>query len=136
MHAPRSRLAIPAALVLAMAAAAASAQTLNANSASYNAGYARTAGQENQAVSSSLRDANGNLVAVNGVIQSSASASAFSGGAGGASTGAGSAGATAIGNSLTVVTQGDYNTVIVDSHQTNTGTVTATASTDGASHGP
>ena len=34
--------------------------------------------------------------------------------------------ATAIGNNLVVVTQGSYNTVIVNATQTNTGAVTAT----------
>ena len=37
----------------------------------------------------------------------------------------GYAGSTAIGNNLTVVTQGNYNTVIVNSNQVNNGAVTA-----------
>jgi holdfast attachment protein HfaA len=41
------------------------------------------------------------------------------------------AGASAVGNSLSVVTTGNYNTVIVNSRQTNTGAITATATTSG-----
>jgi holdfast attachment protein HfaA len=132
-----ARLSIAAlSMLIGALPASALAQTMSANSAAYNAGFGRTAGQENQAAGATLRDANGNLVVVNGVIQSSASASAFSGGAANASAGAGFDGATAIGNNLSVVTQGDNNTVVIDSRQTNTGAVTATTSTSGATHGP
>ncbi len=113
---------------LAAFAGAASAQTMNANSASYNAGWGRTADQENQPVNPSLRDANGNLTVVNGVITSSQ----FSGGVSTATSGASVGGATAIGNSLSVVVEGNNNVVVVDSRQTNTGTVTATSTTSGA----
>jgi holdfast attachment protein HfaA len=115
-------------------AASAAAQTMNASSSSYNAGYGRTAGQENQPVNVSMRDANGNLVVAGGQILSPTGGSVFStsttGGAGASATGVG-AGATAVGNDLTVVTTGSYNTVIVNSHQTNTGAITATTSTSG-----
>ena len=40
----------------------AQAQTMNANSATYNAGYGRDSDEENQPVDVSMRDANGNLV--------------------------------------------------------------------------
>lgn len=131
----RLRIALLAAAGVAMAGSA-SAQTMNANSASYNAGWGRTSDQENQPASATMRDANGNLLVVNGVIMNSANQSLFSGG--GVSTsgsGAFASGATAIGNSLSVVTQGNYNTVIVDSQQTNTGTVTATSTTSGGANG-
>jgi holdfast attachment protein HfaA len=69
---------------------------------------------------------------VDGIIQSGASAySRQSGGvsnsySGGVGNGYSSvAGATAIGNNLNVVVQGSHNTVIVNSRQTNSGTVTA-----------
>ena len=45
--------------------------------------------------------------------------------------GSSSLAATAVGNSLTVVTTGNYNTVIVNSKQTNTGAITATTSESG-----
>ena len=141
----RLRIALLAAAALMTAAAVdpAFAQTMSANSASYNAGWGRTSDQENQAVNPSMRDANGNLLVVNGVITNGSNQGLFSGGgvstsASGAATsgsGAFASGATAIGNSLSVVTQGDYNTVIVDSRQTNNGNVTATSSTSGVGNG-
>lgn len=143
--------ALAGALALAGATGAATlagAQSIYSNSASYNTGYGRAPGQENRAVENfGLRDSDGNLVIIDGVIQndvssysassSSASASAsasaggsFSGGVGGQSS------ATAIGNNLTVITQGDFNTVIIDSTQINNGDVTASAATHGgASNG-
>ncbi|WP_374575476.1 holdfast anchoring protein HfaA [Phenylobacterium sp.] len=116
-----------AALLLATQAAA---QTMSANSASYNAGYGRTAGQENQPVDVSTRDANGNRVIVDGLILTGKDQSSFTSawGAGDAYAGVGAVGgASAIGNNLVVVTQGSNNTVIVNSTQTNNGNVTATS---------
>jgi holdfast attachment protein HfaA len=114
---------------------------MSASSAAYNAGYGRTAGSENSPVNVSMRDANGNLVIANGQVLSGTGSSIFStsitGGAGSAATGVGVGGgssslaATAVGNSLTVVTTGNYNTVIVNSKQTNTGAITATTSESG-----
>jgi len=112
---------------------AAMAQTMTTNSASFNAGYGRSAGQENRMVEYSTRDANGNRVIVDGVMltgsdqsvysssRSSGSLDAYSG-VGGIG---GYAGSTAIGNNLTVITQGNNNTVIVNSSQVNNGNVTA-----------
>lgn len=132
------------ALALALAASPAAAQTLNANSASFNAGYGRTAGQENQAVDVGLTDASGNLTVVNGLFGASSGvfagssarlsgAASAASGAGASASGAGYAasGASAIGNDLNVVVQGSNNTVIVQSQQTNTGDITANASTNG-----
>jgi holdfast attachment protein HfaA len=129
------RWAASGALVLACGlASGAGAQTMSSNSASYNAGYGRSTGTDNQPVNVSMRDANGNLVIAGGQVLSSTGSSVFStsttGGAGSSATGVG-AGATAIGNNLTVVTTGNYNTVIVNSHQTNTGAVTASTSVTG-----
>ena len=114
--------------------------------ASYNSGYGMTAGQENQAINPSLRDANGNLTVVNGQFTSSSfsaqtgvqSVGTISSGAlsslGTSQSGVGTnyGTATAIGNSLNVVTVGNNNTVIVNSTQTNTGNVTATTSLNGS----
>lgn len=132
------RLALGAAATLAglAVAVAADAQSMNANAASYNAGYGRIAGEENQPVDPTLRDANGNLVVVDGVIQAGQDQSVFSNfGAGGAfDTASGvstSSGASAVGNNLVVVTQGDNNTVIINSVQTNTGNVSASSSLNG-----
>jgi len=120
---------VGACAALALTGGAAGAQTMSANSASYNAGYGRYAGQENRPVEVSSRDANGNLVIVNGIIGgASAFADVAASASAGAGAGVGTGGATAIGNNLVVITQGDNNTVIVDSIQKNTGAVTATQS--------
>ena len=118
-------------------AGAAQAQSMNANSASYNAGYGRVAGQENRPVDVSTRDANGNRVILDGIIQTGIDQSAFASASASAGAwdsfsgvGAGS-GATAIGNNLVVITQGNYNTVIVSSEQTNNGNVSAGSSLKG-----
>ncbi|HUZ13433.1 MAG TPA: holdfast anchoring protein HfaA [Caulobacteraceae bacterium] len=132
----KRRFAALVALAGLIVASGASAQTMNANSAGYNAGFGRAAGQENQPVNPTLRDANGNLVVVDGVIQAGADHSVFaSAGASGvfdqvAGVGAGG-GSTAIGNNLVVVTQGSNNTVIVNSKQTNSGAVSASSSLSG-----
>ena len=92
-------------------------------------------------VNASVRDANGNLTILDGVIQTGNDSSVFGklnvsgaldqfSGAGGvsSSTGTATGSAVAIGNNLVVTTTGSYNTVIVNATQTNTGTVTATTS--------
>ncbi len=122
------------AVVAPLSATPVLAQTMNANSAAFNAGYGRTAGSENSPVNPSMADANGNLVVVNGLLQAGASGSVFANASGAASAFSGvggSASASAIGNNLNVVVQGNNNTVVVNSTQTNTGTVTATSSTNG-----
>jgi holdfast attachment protein HfaA len=84
------------------------------------------------AVDPSTRDANGNRVLVDGMIVTGTDNSVYAYsktlGAGDAYSGAGAlGGATAIGNSLSVVVNGSYNTVIVHNNQTNHGNVTANA---------
>ncbi len=130
------KIAAPLALgVVALAAGAASAQTMTTNSASYNAGYGRIAGQENRAVEFNTRDANGNRVIVDGVMLTGADQSNFSRTSSGsldAISGVGGLGSsTAIGNNLSVITQGNYNTVIVNSTQTNNGNVSAGTNVSG-----
>jgi holdfast attachment protein HfaA len=136
----------------ALFATAAQAQMLNNNASNYNAPYGMSQAQENAPVDASLRDANGNLTVVNGVFtsatmsqqtgvqQSSVLGAAALGatlGNGQAMTGAGFGGqttlgqATAIGNSLNVVTVGTGNTVIVNSDQTNNGNQTVTLNQNG-----
>lgn len=112
----------------------AQAQSMSTNSASFNAGYGRVSGQENRAADFGTRDANGNRIIVDGIIQTGSDQSYFSrtdGGVGSNSSGVGGGGSTAIGNNLVVVTQGNYNTVIVNSNQTNNGNVTAGSKTSG-----
>ncbi len=134
----------------ALASQWAQGQTMSASD--YNNPYGMSQAQENQPVDPSLRDANGNLSVVNGQFTSSAMSqqsgvqsmsvlgSAALGstlGGGTIATGAGFGGATtmgtatAIGNSLNVVTVGDNNTVVVNSQQTNNGNQTATVNVNG-----
>lgn len=124
-----------AALAIALAPPA-HAQSMASNSSSMNAGYGRTAGEENKMVDYSTRDANGNRVIVDGMMQLGDDQSVVtSGGAGDAYAGVGGryamGSATAIGNNLTVITQGSNNTVIVNSTQTNNGAITAGANVGG-----
>ena len=103
-----------------------------AQDGTYSSGFGMSQGEENVAVSGSMRDANGNLVVQNGMIN---------GGAWGATTlnnqsgtGVGrmnGQGATAIGNQLNVTVVGSWNTVVVDSTQINNGDQTATTSLNG-----
>ncbi len=120
---------IAAALATGLVALPAHAQYMSSNSAQYNAGYGRIAGSENHPVDVSTRDANGNRVIIDGIIQTGEDQSSFTSGwgAGESYSGVGSLGgsSTAIGNNLVVVTQGNYNTVIVNSTQTNNGNVSA-----------
>ncbi|MDE1937752.1 MAG: holdfast anchoring protein HfaA [Alphaproteobacteria bacterium] len=118
------------------------------SAASYNSPYGLSAGAENQTINPSLRDANGNLSVVNGqftssafsqqtgvqsmgTISSSALASLGNGGSGVGAGGTAYGSATAIGNSLNVVTVGSNNTVIVNSSQTNNGNQNASVSLNG-----
>ncbi len=115
---------------------AAQAQTMTTNSASMNAGYGRAPGEENRLTDFGGRDANGNRLIVDGVIQTGEDQSVFArtgGGVSGSMSGVGALGgsSTAIGNNLVVVTQGSWNTVIVNSSQTNNGNVSAGSSTSG-----
>ncbi len=132
----RLRIALIACAALGVAAAPpALGQTMSSNSASYNAGWGRVAGQENQGANPQMRDANGNLLVIDGIIMNSSNSGLFSGGASSSGSGAFAGGATAIGNSLSVVTQGDNNVVIIDSRQINNGVVTATSTTSGGGNG-
>lgn len=133
---------VTVALVVSLATAgAAFAQTMTTNSASMNAGYGRAPGEENRLADFGGRDANGNRLIVDGVIQTGEDQSVFArtggGGVSGSMSGVGALGgsSTAIGNNLVVVTQGSWNTVIVNSSQTNNGNVTAGSNTSGGVEG-
>lgn len=129
------RLKVTAAIILAATALPAAALAQSAGSSglgTYSAGYGGSRYTTAQPQSGSTRDANGNRLIVNGIIQTGASAySATSGGVGssgyvsGGGNGQTIGGSTAIGNSLNVVVQGNHNTVIVNSSQVNNGNVTA-----------
>lgn len=79
-----------------------------------------------------------NRVVINGIIQTGVGVSAqgtvtgsTGGGVGNSRQYLGSS-ATAIANQLNVVVNGNYNTVVVNSRQTNTGNITANASSTGS----
>ena len=121
--------------LLILGAPAAQAQSSgSAGAGAFQAGYGGSRYTTQQAQTGSTRDANGNRLIVDGIIQSGASSYASSSaGVSSSYSGAGSSsnggtiigGATAIGNSLNVVVQGNHNTVIVNSRQTNSGNINA-----------
>jgi holdfast attachment protein HfaA len=101
------------------------------NSASYNAGVGATSGAENLPADGQLRDENGNLLVVDGLMQNG---SQYSRQTGLHQSGAGygtNTGATAIGNNLNVTVIGSWNTVIVDSEQVNNGDQNAEVNLNG-----
>jgi holdfast attachment protein HfaA len=104
-------------------------------SSSYNSGFGSSAGSENSLQDYSMRDSNGNLTIVNGVITGSSYSSQSGVGSSSSSSSSSSkssgGSATAIGNSLNVQVQGSWNTVIVDSKQINNGNQTATTTLNG-----
>ncbi|MDQ8029043.1 MAG: holdfast anchoring protein HfaA [Brevundimonas sp.] len=127
----KMKVAASVALAALVIPAAASAQSAgSSNMGGYTAGYGGSRYTTAQPQTGSTRDANGNRLIVNGIIQSGASAySSTSGGVGyvgsGSRNGQTIGGSTAIGNSLNVVVQGNHNTVIVNSSQVNNGNVSA-----------
>jgi holdfast attachment protein HfaA len=135
--------ALPALAAVTMALlslpAVAAAQSAGSSSmGGYTAGYGGARYATARPQSGSTRDANGNRLIVDGIIQAGASTySSATGGVSSSFSGAGGAGgtaiggSTAIGNSLNVVVQGNHNTVIVNSTQVNNGTVTAATSLNG-----
>ena len=105
--------------------------------ANYQAGYGNARQATAQNTTGSTRDGNGNRLIVDGIIQSGASSySRQTGGVSSSYSGVGgqggyTGGSTAIGNNLNVVVQGNRNTVIVNSTQNNSGTVTAGTNVNG-----
>lgn len=123
-------------VVLALPTAAAAQSAGSSGAATYQAGYGGARYTTASPQTGSTRDANGNRLIVNGLIQNGASAYASaSGGVSSSYSGAGGlnaiGGASAIGNSLNVVVQGSHNTVIVNSTQTNNGAITAGTALNG-----
>ena len=136
-----NRLILPVAAIalLALPAAATAQSAGSTGMANYQSGYGGSRYTTSQAQTGSTRDANGNRLIVDGLIQSGASAySSQSGGVASAYAGAGRGtggtaigGSTAIGNNLNVVVQGNNNVVIVNSRQVNNGNVNAGTSLNG-----
>jgi holdfast attachment protein HfaA len=121
-------------IAMVLAASPAAAQLSSSAGASrFQNGYGGARQSVASAQTGSTRDQSGNRLIVDGIIQAGASSysrqsggvsQTFNGGVGQVA-GTTSAGSTAIGNNLNVVVQGSHNTVIVNSRQTNSGTVTA-----------
>ncbi len=131
-------LATLAAAMLLLPTVAAAQSAGSSGMGTYQAGYGGSRYSTARTQTGSTRDANGNRLIVDGIIQAGASAySSASGGVSSSFSGAGGSGgtaiggSTAIGNSLNVVVQGNHNTVIVNSTQVNNGTVTAGTSLNG-----
>lgn len=131
-------LAILPVALLALPAVAAAQSAGSSGMGAYQAGYGGGRYSTARSQTGSTRDANGNRLIVDGIIQAGAStyssatggvSSSFSGA--GANGGTAIGGSTAIGNSLNVVVQGNHNTVIVNSTQVNNGNVTAGTSLNG-----
>ena len=110
----------------------------SAQSGDFERPFGFSYGQEAQGFDANTRDANGNRLILDGRIMTGMDASTFSTATASASSwsqaisGAGfGSGASvqnqAIGNQLNVITNGSYNTVIVNSTQTNTGNQPATS---------
>ena len=128
--------ALAAAMVVAsagLAHAQSGSSTLSGLSQGYNGGLSTF----EHTVNVSIASLNGNTTIVDGVTQIGSDQSMFAraGSTTGASdsfNGAGAlGGATAIGNNLSVNVSGNYNTVVVNSTQTNTGAVSATTTLNG-----
>ncbi|MBN8529767.1 MAG: holdfast anchoring protein HfaA [Caulobacterales bacterium] len=138
---PKGLISLTAFVVAALPCAASAQSYGSGGAAQFQAGYGGARYTTARPVTGSTRDANGNRLVVDGLIQTGASSySSSSGGVATAYSGAGGqggggqtqiGGATAIGNSLNVVVQGNNNTVIVNSNQTNTGNVTAGTALNG-----
>ena len=126
------------AAVMAFPSVAAAQSAGSSGMGNYQAGYGGSRYTTARPQTGSTRDQNGNRLIVDGIIQAGANTySSATGGVSSSFSGAGSnggtavGGSTAIGNSLNVVVQGNHNTVIVNSTQTNNGNVTAGTSLNG-----
>lgn len=120
------------------AASTASAQSVGSNPGQFQAGYGAARYTTAAPQTGSTRDQNGNRLIVNGLIQAGAGAYSSTSGVGSYGYGSGSGqggtvigGSTAIGNSLNVVVQGNWNTVIVNSNQVNNGDIRAGTALNG-----
>ena len=104
-------------------ASAASADPIPGGANDFSRGFGMGWESYDSPINPSTRDDDGNRLIVNGRVQ--IEGALYGGLQDDFATGIGSA--QAIGNQLNVVTQGNYNTVIVDSTQINNGDVSADA---------
>ncbi|NWG46658.1 MAG: holdfast anchoring protein HfaA [Alphaproteobacteria bacterium] len=87
----------------------------------FNTPFGFRPGETEQPIEGGTRDENGNRLIVNGRIMSSSSYAHSSLVTDYPASGVGAGSATAIGNNLTVITDGSYNTVVINSNQVNNG---------------
>jgi len=124
--------ASPVVTLLALPATAQQANPAGYFSGEFERPFGFSPGAETQAYDANTRDGQGNRVILDGRIMTGSDLSSLSYASGQASasawaqasSGAGVSGAvqgSAIGNQLNVITQGNYNTVVVNATQTNTG---------------
>lgn len=136
----------PAIFVASAFVAISAAPALAQNAGDFQRPWGTDSAQNNQPYRAGTRDANGNRVVVNGVLQTGVGVQAQMAGVGAVgnaptnSTNNGQVGmgangynssALAVGNQLNVVVNGNYNTVIVNSTQTNNGNINASANAGG-----
>lgn len=120
--------------LLSLPAQAQQTSTPSSSAADFQRPFGFGYGQETQPFDANTRDASNNRLIVDGRIltgmdqstlsMSTASASSWAQATAGAGFGSGSMQGSSIGNQINVITQGNYNTVIVNATQTNTGNQT------------
>ncbi len=106
-------------LAAVAAAGAASADPVSSSADDFSRGFGMGWDSFDRPIEAGTRDANNNRVIVNGRIEGALSGGLGDGFAGGVGS------AQAIGNQLNVVTQGNWNTVIIESNQINNGDISA-----------
>jgi holdfast attachment protein HfaA len=115
-------------LLLALPADSQTANPAGSMSGDFERPWGFGYGQESQPFEASSRDASGNRTIIDGLLEggtglstyANASANAYASASSQAS-GAGYSQGSAIGNQINVITQGNYNTVVVNATQTNNG---------------
>lgn len=129
--------AVLADLSLPIPALAQTAPVRGGTLSTYEAGYANGRKMDSRTFDPSTRDADGNRLIINGIIQADAASQTRSDGAAGQTTvsgadyfssGAMTSSTTAVGNLFSVSVLGSWNTVIVNSTQSNTGDISASPS--------
>jgi holdfast attachment protein HfaA len=111
------------------------AQSTGGSASEWNTPYGYQYGQQEQRYVAGTRDSRSNRVAIDGRILLGEEVSnlprTLSGTYGAGSQQSGSGSAMAVGNQLNVITNGNWNTVIIDSTQINNGDVTAVTELNG-----
>lgn len=99
---------------------------------SFESGYANSKAIQSETFNPTTRDANGNRIVLNGILQMDSSNTSYSHSAAsnasllpGFETNASKASVSAVANLLSITISGNHNTIILNSRQTNSGNVTA-----------